>query len=239
MNDRLFARAVMLRTVTTAEFLIALSVAIIGAAAAGAGAAPANVAEDPVATRLFNGVPLMIFVLLVLVSPLAVIRLATADRAVGWTAPVFAAGGSAITYAFALAASVSLASVAALVTPLLAFHITAGSFGGQLFAQILTGSLSLTVLCAYAAVLWVVLYETNRALLAMLALWLGPLGVGFYFAVAMDMTDSPLWLRFLLGLVPPVRLSSAFAPALVQAAYIAAFAGVLVWLAPRRLPVWP
>ena len=238
MNDRLFARALLLRTLTTAEFLTLLSAAIIGAAAAGAGAASANVAEDAVATRLLNGVPQMIFVLLVLVSPLAVIRLATADRAVGWTAPVFAAGGSAVTYAFALAASVSLASVAALVTPLLAFHLNAGTFGAQLLAQILTGSLSLIVLCAYAAVLWVLLYEAHRALVAMLALWLGPLGVGFYFAVATDMTDSPLWLRFLLGFVPPIRLSTTFAPALVQAAYIVALAGVLVLLAPRRLPVW-
>lgn len=238
VNDRRLARVMLLRTLGAAEFLVVLLVTAALAAAAGSAGANPGVAADPVSSRLIAIVPTIIFAILVIASPLVLVNLATADRTTGWTAPLFAGGLSAERYMLALTLSVGAAASAVFIASSLAFHMLDESLGLSALNQITTGTLSLLVLCAYAAVLWLFMYDSVQTLLAMVFVWIAPFAVGVYLMVTKGFEHPPLWLKILLLLVPPVRHAPTFAPALIQAAYIALLAAIMVAFAPRRLPLW-
>lgn len=238
MNDRRLAQVLFSRALTGAEFLIALVATSAVAAVAGTISASPSIATDPVSASLVSSVPRIIFAALVLAGPLLVVHQAAADRAAGWTAPVFAGRGSAVTYVLALVGSIGLAAGSVLASTTIAFHAVAGRLDTATLMQLLTGMMSLFVLCAYAAVLWVLAYESSRALLAMLLLWIGPIALAFYLVIGKGMDGQAVWLRMLVGLVPPVRQSTEIGHALIQAAYAAFLTGLLVMLAPKRVPVW-
>lgn len=238
MNDRLLVGCLLKRTLARAEFLILLVAAAAVAFAAGIGSQSPGIRTDPVMLQLVAGVPRIFFAAFVILSPVLLIQLADADRRSGWTAPLFAARGSPIVYVFALIVSVAGAGAAALAGISVAFHGAAGTLDFGILANVITGTLSLTVLSCYAAVLWILLYHPTRAFLVLLLLLFGPLGMAFYLVVVKGAAEPPLWLRVLLGLVPPVRQSADFTPALIQSAYIAITSGLLLALSPQRVPVW-
>lgn len=237
MSDRHLARFILLRTLAAGEFLLLLACLTVLAGIAGH-AISGGRGMDPVVSRLIASVPSVVFATLVVGSPLLLLRLASADRSSGWTAPVFAGGACAESYVLALVLSVSAAGSILMAAGLGAFHTLSGELETRTLVEMLTGGLSLVVLCGYAALLWVLMYEYFHSVLAMIALWIAPLALSFYMIVTRGLEHPPLWLKFLLYLVPPIRRSTETGPALVQAAYLALVMALLVILSPRRIPVW-
>ena len=237
MNNRQLARLLLLRMATREALMLLLTVVAVALAAVASLKSP-TVQADPVAVRLLKSIPGLIFGVLVVACPVLVVRLIASDRASGWTAAVFAARGSAVTYIVMLVAGVTGSAAAVHAGASSAFHLGAGDFSMDVTARTATGILGLGALSMYAALLSVLLYDPARTTLAMLVLWLGPLGLAFWLVVMKGLPEPPTWLRVLLAMVPPVRQSQHLTTALFQGAYVALVSSLVVALAPRRLPVW-
>ena len=237
MNNRQLARLLLLRTANREAMMLLLTVVAIALAAGSALKSP-TVQADPVTVRLLVGIPGLIFGGLVVACPVLVVRLIASDRASGWTAAVFAARGSAVTYIVMLVAGITGFAAAVHAGASSAFRLGAGDFGMDATARAVSGILGLGALSMYAALLSILLYDPARTTFAMLVLWLGPLGLAFWLVVMKGLPEPPTWLRVLLATVPPVRPSPHLTTALFQGAYVALVSALVVAFAPRRLPVW-